>query len=99
MVRRKGWHGESRRHSLARKGIKTGQKLSPRVKSMLKKKINNDSKRILFNDNNFIIIGDEKKINANIIYRKNKPSLFELKILERIAKNEGYKNITISKKM
>ena len=28
MVRRKGWHGESRRHSLARRGIKTAQKLN-----------------------------------------------------------------------
>jgi len=33
----KGWKGESKRHSLARQGIKTGQKISPRVKAMLKK--------------------------------------------------------------
>ena len=33
----KGWKGESKRHSLARRGIKTGQKLSPRIKAMLKK--------------------------------------------------------------
>jgi len=33
----KGWHRESKRHSQAAKGVKTKQKVSPRVKRMLKK--------------------------------------------------------------
>jgi len=62
----KGWKNESRRHSLASKGIKTAQRLPSNVNAMLNKKTKNYIDPYKYQDNNQekIIHSDWEKGNS-----------------------------------
>ena len=66
MAYKKGWHGESTRHSLASRGIKTAQKVNPIVRkinsNLFKSK---DNVRVVGTNIQGQIIGVDRKNDSN----------------------------------
>ena len=86
----KGWRFESQRHSLARRGIKTAQKMPS---GMMHNSNKNSSKKIkrdvIFHADNVYGVGDPKTLDSTIVMEKDVEKFLTKDQIEKLKSNKG----------